>query len=115
VGKSIFAALVVGGCLAATTPVSALHAQQTSIQTMYASWGYAGERKNVQDDVMRLCEGKPSCTFMVKNETFPTGQPTDPSPGNDKGLMIGWKCGDVQHKYEFAEGRNATVDCGAAN
>jgi hypothetical protein len=86
-------------------------AAESQIQVTAASWGYAGERKDVKDDVAKYCDGKSSCTFMVKNETFPAKQPLDPSPGNDKGLMVFWKCGDVAHKTQFAEGRNAVVDC----
>jgi len=98
------------GLVVATMPLGALHAQQASIQIGVASWGYGATRKNVKDDVAKLCDGKPSCTFMVKNETF-SGEPADPSPGDDKGLLVMWKCGDAPHKYEFAEGKKATVDC----
>ena len=90
---------------------SVARAQQASIQTAFASWGYGGERKDVKDDVVKLCDGKPSCKFMVKNETFTSKEPADPSPGNDKGLMVKWKCGDAEHKVQFAEARNATIDC----
>jgi hypothetical protein len=114
-GKEIFWASAIGLALAGALPAGTLHAQQTTIQTAVASWGYGGERKNVKDDVAKLCDGKPACSFMVKNETFPTGQPADPSPGNDKGVVVVWKCGDVQHKEQFAEGRNAKLDCAAAN
>ena len=104
--------LVTAMMLAAALPSGgAARAQQASIQTVFASWGYGGERKDVKDDIVKLCEGKPSCKFMVKNETFTSKEPADPSPGNDKGLMVKWKCGDADHKVQFAEGRNATVDC----
>jgi hypothetical protein len=108
--KSVIVACLV---VAATLPATrGLHAEQASIQTSVASYGYAGERKDVKDDVVKLCDGKPSCKFLVKNETFATSKgPVDPSPGNDKGLMVFWKCGDVAHKLQFAEGRDATVDC----
>jgi hypothetical protein len=109
--KSVFVAVL--GLAAALPAIGALHAQPVPIQTDRASYGYAGERKDVKDDVAKLCDGKPSCTFMVKNETFSLSKgPADPSPGNDKGLMVFWKCGDTAHKVQFAEGRNATVDCG---
>jgi hypothetical protein len=113
-GKRILSKLAVGSTLGLAVILStggALHAQQASIQTVFASYGYGADRKDAKDDVAKLCDGKPSCSFMVKNESFPTKQPIDPSPGNDKGLMVGWKCGDVAHKVQFAEGRNATVDC----
>jgi hypothetical protein len=86
-------------------------ADQALIQITGASYGYAIERKDVKDDVVKFCDGKPSCKFMVKNETFVSKTPADPSPGNDKGLMVFWKCGDAAHKTQFAEGRNAVVDC----
>jgi hypothetical protein len=106
--------LGIGLILAAALPHagSARAADQPSISTVFASYGYAMERKNVKDDIVKLCDGKPSCKFTVKNETFTAsaGAP-DPSPGNDKGLMVSWKCGDVAHKVQFAEGRPATLDC----
>ena len=110
--KSVF---VAGLMVAASLPATrALHAQGTTIQTDFASYGYGADRKNVKDDVVELCDGKPACTFMVKNETFSASQgPADPSPGNDKGLMVQWKCGAAVHKVQFAEGRNAKVDCDA--
>ncbi len=114
-GKSLL--LVCGsavGLILAAAPVRAggAAADQPSISTVFASYGYAMERKDVKADVVKLCDGKPSCKFTVKNETFTAsaGAP-DPSPGNDKGLMVSWKCGDVAHKVQFAEGRPATLDC----
>jgi hypothetical protein len=95
-------------CLAAG---GAARAEQVQIKITGASYGYAAERKDVKDDVIKYCDGKPSCTFMVKNDNFPSKMPVDPSPGNDKGLMVFWKCGDQTHKTQFAEGRNAVVDC----
>ena len=110
VSNSVFVAVLV--LVTTLPPTRTLHAQAVSIQTDRASYGYGGERKDVKDDVAKLCDGKPSCTFMVKNETFTLSKgPADPSPGNDKGLMVFWKCGDTAHKVQFAEGRNATVDC----
>jgi len=97
---------------AALSPFAGLRADPPSISTVFASYGYAMERKNVKDDVVKLCDGKPACTFTVKNETFTSSAgPADPSPGNDKGLMVSWKCGDVAHKVQFAEGRPASLDC----
>ena len=70
------------------------------------------DRKDVKADVVTLCDGKETCKFPVKNETFTTSQgAADPSPGNDKGVMVFWNCGTTTHKQQFAEGKTATVDC----
>ncbi len=53
-----------------------------TIEVKFGSYGYAGNRKTVTDEVKKLCEGKPSCTVLVKNKTFGG----DPSPGDDKGV-----------------------------
>ena len=107
--KSVFAA---GLVVAASVPATrALHAEET-LTIGGASYGYAMERKDVKDDIVKLCDGKATCKFAVKNETFAVSKgPADPSPGNDKGIMVFWKCGTVAHKQQFAEGRTATVDC----
>ena len=109
--KSIFlAGLAVAVALPATRT---LHAEDT-LQIKGASYGYAMERKDVKADVLKLCDGKATCKFTVKNETFTASQgPADPSPGNDKGVMVFWSCGTTAHKQQFAEGRTATVDCGS--
>ncbi len=86
-------------------------AEDAQIHTVFASYGYAGERKDVKEDVVKYCDGKPSCEFKVSNGSFPAKPPADPSPGNDKGLIVAWKCGAVDHKTQFAEGRDATIDC----
>ena len=86
-------------------------AADATIQTVFASYGYAGDRKDAKDDIVKLCDGKTSCQVLVKNESFPTKQPLDPSPGNDKGLMVKWSCGDTSYQTQFAEGRKATIDC----
>ena len=78
-----------------------------TIQVQFGSYGYAANRKTVTDDIKKLCDGKPSCSVLVKNDTFGG----DPSPGDDKGVMIGWKCGDVAHKEQFAEGKKAKLSC----
>jgi len=75
------------------------------------SWGYAGDRKDVKVELQKLCDGKDSCTFMVKNETLGLTAQTDPSPGNRKGLMVFWKCGEAEKKDQFPEGKNAVVKC----
>jgi len=108
--KSVF---VAGLAVAVVLPaIRTLHAEPASIQTVFASYGYGADRKDVKDDIVKFCDGKPSCKFMVKNETFTVSKGVaDPSPGNDKGLMVAWKCGDVAHKVQFAEGRDANIDC----
>jgi hypothetical protein len=109
--KSVFAACLAVAALPATR---ALHAEETFTITG-ASYGYAMERKDVKDDVAKLCDGKATCKFSVKNETFTTSKgPADPSPGNDKGVMVFWKCGTTAHKQQFAEGRTAALDCDAS-
>jgi len=111
--KSVFA---VGLAVVASLPATrALHAEET-LQIDVASYGYAMERKDVKEDVAKLCDGKATCKFLVKNETFATSKgAADPSPGNDKGVMVFWKCGATAHKQQFAEGRNATLDCDASS
>jgi membrane-bound inhibitor of C-type lysozyme len=110
--KSVFVAgLVVAAALPA---IRTLHAEDL-LKIDKASYGYAGERKDVSADVVTLCDGKATCKFPVKNETFTTSKgPADPSPGNDKGVMVFWKCGTTAHKQQFAEGRSAAVDCDAS-
>ena len=78
-----------------------------TIQVQFGSYGYAMNRKTVTDDIKKLCDGKSSCALNVKNETFGG----DPSPGDDKGVMIGWKCGATDHKEQFAEGKKAKLSC----
>jgi hypothetical protein len=84
-----------------------------SITITAASWGYAGERVNVLEDVAKYCSGKSACEFQVRTESF--GGKADPSPGNDKGLIVAWSCaeaaGPAAHKYQFAEGKAARIDC----
>lgn len=83
-----------------------------SIQTVFASYGYGADRKDVKDDVVKDCDGKTSCKILVKNESFAISKgPADPSPGNDKGLMVSWKCGDITNKLQFAEGKKAVISC----
>ena len=83
-----------------------------TMQITVGSWGYAADRKDVKADIAKMCDGKASCTFMVKNESLGLTDQTDPSPGNRKGLMIYWKCGETLHKDQFPEGKNAVVKCG---
>jgi hypothetical protein len=107
--KAVLAAsLVIAASLPATR---GLRAEET-LKINVASYGYAMDRKDVKDDVVKLCDGKATCKFTVKNETFSTSKgAADPSPGNDKGVMVFWNCGTVAHKQQFAEGKNAVVDC----
>jgi hypothetical protein len=90
------------GCMDAPGP---------KVQVVMGSYGYAGNRKDVKDDLVRLCDGKSSCNFVVKNETFTAHQPPDPSPGEDKSVIFSWKCGDETRKSSAAEGRQATLNC----
>ena len=90
-------------------------ADDAKIQTVFASYGYAGNRKDVKDDVMKYCDGKNACSFKVTNENLASHQPLDPSPGDDKGPMISWKCGDKPdvkpEKEQFAEGKDVKISC----
>ncbi len=111
-GKYRIVGLFAGVSLGAGAAVApGVRADEAQIQTVFASYGYAAERKDVKEDVAKYCDGKPSCTFMVGNDSFAGKAPADPSPGNDKGLLVAWKCGSTQHKTQFAEGRKATMDC----
>jgi N-acetyl-anhydromuramyl-L-alanine amidase AmpD len=92
-------------------PGGVARADDAKIQTMFASYGYAMNRKDVKDDVVKYCDGKPACSFKVTNENLASHQPLDPSPGDDKGLMIAWKCGDAVQKYQFAEGKDVKISC----
>ncbi|HLG87113.1 MAG TPA: hypothetical protein VKZ79_07940 [Alphaproteobacteria bacterium] len=86
-------------------------ADDAKIQTTFASYGYAMNRKDVKDDVAKYCDGKTSCSFKVTDQNLAMHQPLDPSPGDDKGLMIGWKCGDKVGKEQFAEGKDVNISC----
>ncbi len=100
---------VIAATLALVALATAQAAEPIRIET--ASWGYAGMRKDVKADVGKLCDGKPNCTFMVKNETFAMAEPTDPAPGEPKGLIMVWKCGEASKKDQFPENKNAVVAC----
>ncbi len=78
-----------------------------TIEVKFGSYGYAGNRKTVTDDIKKLCDGKPFCTVPVKDDIF-VG---DPSLGEDKGVMICWKCGATDYKEQFAEGKKAKLSC----
>lgn len=86
-------------------------AEGPKVEINVGSWGYGGDRKDVKAELQKLCDGKESCTFVVKNESFGLTTQTDPSPGNHKGLMIFWKCGDAVKKDQFPEGKDAVVAC----
>lgn len=90
---------------------SAARATDTVPEITQASWGYAGERKDVMDDVVKLCADKRTCMFEAANETFTLTEPRDPSPGNAKGLLVRWKCGEKTRRNQFAEGKPVTVSC----
>ena len=106
-------AVAMGAALAipmATAGVA--RADDAKIQTMFASYGYAMGRKDVKDDVAKYCDGKTSCSVKGTHENLASHQPLDPSPGDDKGLMIGWKCGDQPGgKEQFAEGKDVKISC----
>jgi hypothetical protein len=110
---SMSAALLAAGGVIATSIMTAgaARAEDAKIQTVFASYGYAVNRKDVKDDVAKYCDGKTSCTFKVTNENLAIHQPLDPSPGDDKGLMVSWKCGDAVQKVQFAEGKDAKIAC----
>lgn len=91
-------------------PVAA-SAQTATPEITRASWGYAGDRKDVTKDVAQLCAGKAACEFAAANDSFTGAEPKDPSPGNAKGLLVTWKCGATERKNQFAEGRQAKIAC----
>ena len=103
-----FTAIVTVTSLALAAPSWAAEVGITEITA--ASYGYAGERAKIPEIVMKLCGGKTSCRFMVTPETF--GVP-DPSPGNDKGLIIGWKCAGsgTVHRDQLPGGKSAELKC----
>lgn len=103
--------LAVAAVVALLVVADRLSERGPKIQTAFASYGYAMNRKDVKDDVMKYCDGKASCSFKVANENLSSHLPADPSPGDDKGLMISWKCGDVVQKEQFAEGKDAKLSC----
>lgn len=87
------------------------HAADATPEITQASWGYAGERKDVMDDVVKLCANKHTCMFEAINDTFTLTAPHDPSPGNAKGLLVRWKCGEKVRRNQFAEGKAVTLTC----
>jgi hypothetical protein len=102
-------AIVILTAFALATPAFAQPTPSLQIET--ASWGYAGQRKDVKADVGKLCDGKSTCSFMVKNETFTMSAPADPAPGEPKGLIMVWKCADATKKDQFPENKTALVAC----
>ncbi len=97
--------------IAAVTLIPTAASAQATLSITQASWGYAGERKNVKDDVAKLCDGKTSCKFKVANETFTAAEPKDPSPENPKGLIIRWKCGETDARDQFPQNKDAELKC----
>jgi hypothetical protein len=102
---------LIAGLVLASIASSAWAQSATTIQIETASWGYAGQRKDVKADVAKLCDSKATCTFAVKNETFTMSEPADPAPGNAKGLIMVWKCADASKKDQFPENKPAVVAC----
>jgi hypothetical protein len=87
------------------------HAQESTLTVTSGSWGYGPARKIVKDDLAKLCDGKSLCRFMAANETFSGAEPKDPSPGNDKGLIVQWRCGERTYRDQFPEGKFAELAC----
>jgi hypothetical protein len=102
---------IFAGFLLACVASPAWAQSAATIQIETASWGYAGQRKDVKSDVAKLCDGKATCTFAVKNETFTLSAPADPAPGSAKGLILVWKCADASKKDQFPENKPAVVAC----
>jgi hypothetical protein len=105
--KLLLKSVVYVGCSVAVLSAAGQALAADTIQIQFGSYGYAMERKTVTDDIKKQCDGKETCDLMVKDDVLGG----DPSPGNDKGLMVGWKCGAADHKEQFAEGRKATISC----
>ncbi len=82
VSKSVFVAVL--GLAVALPAIRTLHAQDM-LKIDKASYGYAGERKDVSDDVVKLCDGKATCKFPVKNETFASQRAGRPVAGKRQG------------------------------
>lgn len=85
-------------------------AQSSTLEITRASWGYAGERKDVKADLEKICNGKAACSFMVDNG-LSAAEPKDPSPGHRKGLILTWKCGAADFRDQFPEGKPAELKC----
>jgi hypothetical protein len=105
--------LSVAAAAVAVSSFSFTHAAraETTMEIQVGSWGYGADRKDVKETIGKLCNGKSSCTFMVKNETLGLTAATDPSPGNDKGLMVFWKCGETVNKDAFPQNKDAVLKC----
>ncbi len=102
---ALFAAIVTVTSLALTAPSWAADA---GMEVTRGSYGYAGDRAMVTEQLQKLCGGKTSCKFTVAPETF--GVP-DPSPGNAKGLIVSWKCGATEKKDALVSGKPAELKC----
>lgn len=87
------------------------HAQEAITEIGRATYGYAGDRKDISADLTKLCAGKPACEFRVENGTFKSSPPEDPSPGNSKGVIVTYKCGATEKKHAAAENRTAKLSC----
>jgi hypothetical protein len=105
--KLLLKSVVFVGCSVAALCAAGQVFAADTIQVQFGSYGYAGERSKPVDQIKKLCEGKPACEVPVNNDALGG----DPSPGNDKGLMIGWKCGEAAHKEQFPEGKVAKLSC----
>src|SRR5579871_6306615 len=95
-------AAILSGIFLSGSAASQAADSSTTLQVSAASWGYAGQRKDVKSDVAKLCDGMPACKFMVNTTTL-----TDPAPGHDKGLIVQWQCGETTHRDQFPEDKYA--------
>ena len=102
-------ALIAVAVLAAAGAAAAQSASVLEITR--ASWGYAGERKDVKADLGKQCDGKAACKFMVDSNSLSSTEPKDPSPEHRKGLIIAWKCGATDFRDQFPEGKPAELKC----
>ena len=74
-GTLFLALLLTSGCA---------QGPETKIQLVTANYGYVLNRKDVMDDLTKICQGQTSCTFNVGNDAFTAHPPVDPAPGDDK-------------------------------
>jgi hypothetical protein len=108
--RTLFLSVAIGVTAAFSLPQAA-HAQGAGMEITVGSWGYGSDRKDVKADIGKRCNGKSTCAFMVKNENLGLTDATDPSPGNDKGLMVFWKCGETVNKDQFPQNKEAVLKC----
>jgi len=105
---ALIGAVAVVTSLAFTTPSWAADSGITEITN--ASFGYVGERVDAKEAVKKLCIGKSSCKVLVTAENLGVA---DPSPGNDKAMITGWKCAgsDTVHRDQLPGGKTWELKC----